>query len=73
MLLLAGAVGVEPTHNGFRDRRATITLSPNIYWHPHFGIEPRSGGLEPPVLPLHHRGILKRDFYFPFILLFFLI
>lgn len=27
---LAGAVGLEPTHNGFRDRRATDTLHPDI-------------------------------------------
>ncbi len=29
--LMAGEVGVEPTHNAFRERRATITLLPNIY------------------------------------------
>ena len=28
---MAGEVGVEPTHNAFRERRATITLLPNVY------------------------------------------
>ena len=29
--ILAEGVGFEPTHNGFRDRRATDTLPLNIY------------------------------------------
>ena len=27
---MAGEMGLEPIHNGFRDRRATNTLLPNI-------------------------------------------
>ena len=27
---MAAGLGVEPSHNGFRDRRATITLARNI-------------------------------------------
>ena len=32
--IMAGEVGFEPTHNGFRDRRATFTLLPNIVGGP---------------------------------------
>ena len=31
MRLLAEGLGFEPSHNGFRDRRATVTLALNIY------------------------------------------
>ena len=38
LVLLAGEVGVEPTHNDFRDRRATFTLLPMAA---PLGFEPR--------------------------------
>ena len=31
MRLLAEGLGFEPSHNGFRDRRATVTLALNMY------------------------------------------
>lgn len=52
--MMAGAVGLGPTHNGFRDRRATNTLNPMA---PAFRFERKSGGLEPLMLPLHQAGI----------------
>ena len=57
---MAGGLGFEPSHNGFRDRRATATLTPMA---PALWLEQRYAGLEPAVLTIErHRNIHKAQF-----------